>query len=207
MWNAECGALMSTPVTSANPYCTGTQFLEYYDARTVGQLLSDNDVPIGSLNDGTTNVNAAVVAASSRLVKFLGSASGRVEAAAFRGGRYTPEDLAGILTLGGNASNLLQELVANLTIGRLSRRRPDVQVMVMPQTNEAELFLAALEHGESIFPLDTVVQAGTLQETIDTASDVENRRLATVQAAPLFGRRGNRIGANVSGVGGSDGWW
>lgn len=178
---------MSIPVTTTTPYCSRAQFIGWYDARTVGQLLTDNDFPIAPDS----------VASNPLLASFLLAASGKLETAAFRGGRYTPADLtkiaAGSSTPGDTAASaFLSQITAGICMGMLVRRRPDVAVPAIPQIQEAELFLGALEQGEVIFPIDTVIAAGVEDDFVEQEQDILNRNLTTTLAAPLFGKRGNR---------------
>ena len=169
-----------TSVSGLTAYCTGSQFVSFYDARTTAQLLSDTDIPIA----------LTLVASNTTLANLLQTASGELESIALMGGRYLTADLQ---ALTGNAALFLAWLVAALTVPLLKQRRPELPADDFPQMKKAEAFLAALEEGKAIFPTAEAQTAGTMEDQIEVAQDVENRALVTWRAERLFGRRNNRI--------------
>ncbi len=169
---------MPTPVSSDDPYCTGAVLVQLYDWRVLSQLLSDTDAPLAT--SGTVATAA---------LPFLKAASGKVEMAAFTGGRYTAADLA---ALTGNMQAKLQRLVADIAVEEIYRRRGTQQVEPLPQFEEAGEVLEALANGWVIFGIAEVIDASTMDHTTDSAQDVENRNLVSFTAKRLFGTRNNR---------------
>ena len=169
-----------TSISALTPYCTGPQFVTFYDARPTAQLLSDTDIPIP----------IASVPTYPGLITLLMVASGKAESIALMGGRYQPADLQ---ALTGNSANLLAWLVAALTVPLLKQRRTDVAAPDFPQREEAQQWFAALEDGKTIFSTADAAAAGEMTDYVEQDFDVEARQLATYTAARLFGTRNNRI--------------
>lgn len=172
--------MTQTCISAANPYCTGAQFVTFYDARPTSQLLSDNDVPIA----------LASVPSDPTLASLLGVASGELESLALMGGRYQPADLQ---ALTGNSANLLAWLVAALTVPLLQQRRADVVAPEFPQRERAEQWLQALVEGKTIFSTQDAQAAGQMFDYVEQDYDVEQRQLTTFTCARLFATRNNRI--------------
>lgn len=175
---------MSTPVSNADPYCTAAQFLIYADWRTIADLCSDLDGrPLqADLVDASTTVGTI-------LVEFLAKASGDLESACFTGGKYTPEDIAGMT---GNQAATIRGIVANKALWYFFMRRPDIGIQVPQACQQADAFLNAIATGERVFGIQEAIDASHLEIEVETAQDVENRNLITRQADRLFGRRANR---------------
>lgn len=171
--------MAKTPLSSATSYCTGAQFLMFYDPTAVAMLLSDDGTPVADPENDPT------------LAEFLQSASGKVEAACLVGGKYAPEDLA---ALTGNMAGFLAQLVADLAWGPLYRRRPNFTPAEIPSEKEANQLLNALGAGTKIFGFVETVDAGVLELDEETTADVEERNMVTFQAQRYFGRRANRRG-------------
>lgn len=168
-----------TCISTLVSYCTGTQFIGFYDVRPTSQLLSDNDIPI----------SPASVATNPILGNLLLVGSGKFESLALMGGRYQPIDLTNLV---GASAQLLAWLVAAITVPLLKQRRADIAAPDFPQREEAEQWLAALQDGRTIFATQEAQQAGTIQDDVEVASDVEARQLTTYTALRLFGTRNNR---------------
>lgn len=186
-------------------YCSVVQFLKRYDARTVGDLVSD---------DGT-RVTPSGLSSNAVLLALLQEASAKVEAAAVVGNRYSPADLAEFANpttvgntamAGSNMSEFLAGIVAHLTMPLLYRRRPDATLPMMPQLEEAERLLNALADGVKIFGFQETMDAGIMDDEIETPTDVEARQLVTYTARRLFGTRNNRMWPQPTG-GSTNGWW
>ena len=171
---------MSTPISGSASYCSGAQFLVRFDVRTVAECLSDNDVPL----------DESSVATNTKLVSLLKGSSGKLEAAALLGGKYTPTDLA---ALTGNMAEWIADIVADLAAPKVLGRRfiefPDFA----ERLKEAEGVLSALAEGRLIFGLQEVIDAGVMDDTIESADVVEERNMITLQAGRYFGRRANRV--------------
>jgi hypothetical protein len=168
---------MGTPISSATAYCTPTQLLEFFDARQIGDLISDKGLRVSDMAiQFDPNVQAA-----------LQAASGEVEAACGVAGRYSPTDLAGLT---GNSAVLLQEMVAALAYGRLQRRRfPDKEV---PESvKEARAMLGQLREGVMVFGIKENQDAGNFDNPalfLDVAT-IQRVGLATYTAQRMYGQR------------------
>lgn len=173
--------MAKTPLSGDDPYCSGADFLLWYDIRTVKECLSDDDL--------ATPISDGAVPTNPKLVAILQGASGKLEAAVMMGGKYTPTDLA---TLTGNSLSWMKSIVADLAAPKVLGRRftefPDFQ----KRLEEAEGVLVALSKGELIFGLQENVDAGILDSYVETPTDVEEREMITYQARQYFGRRANR---------------
>lgn len=172
-------------ISGVAAYCSADQFLTFYDWRSVGKLLEDLEAA------GTpTLTSRTAVAGSSALALVLQRASGKVEKACFKGGRYTAADL---IALGAtNAGIELAGTVADLAMWEVFKRRPDRDAKKPEACGYAEQVLAQLADGEMIWPLQQVADAGHLNsETIDPR-DVEARNDRTVAADRYFGMRNDR---------------
>lgn len=166
------------------PFVTGAQFIVMYDWRTPAMLLSDTDTALATATD---------VANNTTLLEILMEAAGQIEMATSKGNRYQPSDLT---TLAGSTTVMgsrLRRLNADIAMEMLWRRRPDKEMPAMPQFEEAQAILASLENGDLVFGFQQTMDAGIVQDYVETASDVDNRNLPTFIAQNLFGRRGNRI--------------
>jgi hypothetical protein len=171
-----------TVASSASAYCTAADFLVRYDTRSVAELLSDTGTAVASGD----------VEANTKLATILRQASGKVEAAVFLGGKYDKEDLEALEASGTNGSQMLAGLVCDIAFGILVRRRPDAEMPVPPQCQEAEEMLGALAAGEEIFPFTETKEAGQATVETDTPADVEARNQPSYQARGMWGTRQNR---------------
>lgn len=171
---------MSTLVSGVLPYCSGLQFLDRYDVRTVAQCLPDTNADMDLLQ----------VAASTRLKKLLMGSSGRLEAAALKGGKYTPADLA--LLTACNMGEWIADIVADLAAPKVLGRRFMEFADYAARLKEATDVLSALADGEAIFGLQETIDAGVLNSQVETPAEVEARNMITLQADRYFGTRSNR---------------
>lgn len=173
--------MAQTPNGGANPYLTAARLWLYRDARPVLDLLADDDTrPTRSdAEDATTDAGKVLAAA-------LAAASGDVEQHAMDGGKYLPEDLAAIVTAGGNGAALVERLIATLAFWHLTQRRYPAASPEDAGATAALDNLKALRAGEVIFGTVEAVAAGN--ESVTTLDPGDNRR--TVRAAArLFGNR------------------
>lgn len=171
-------------VVSGSSYCTPTQFGQRYDVRSLAQRLSDDGTDVSDpLND-------------TKLAAILKEASGKVEAAALVGERYTPTDLAELQELVNGATTnmceMLAGLVADLAIPIIFKRRPEI-LPQFPQVQEAQLFLKALAEGEKIFGFQETMDAGHMDSEYEEPATIANRNLFSYQARRFFGTRGNMM--------------
>lgn len=162
--------------TSASPYCTPSAALLYVDWRTPANLLSD---------DGTRLADSGAVASSAAWAELLLAASGEVEAAALRGKRYTPADLAAMT---GAQAARLRELVARLAVGKLVFRRPGLYPTVPQDVQDARAALELLANGERVFGFVETMEAG-LPGSVNVESADPADMLVTGLADRFFGSR------------------
>lgn len=176
---------MAFTVNSASSaFCTGAQFVVIFDWRTAADLLSDTDAGL---------TNSAAVQNSTVLSELLMEAAGQIEMATSRGNRYQPSDLTALAASSTVAGSRLRRLNAAIAMEFLWRRRPDKEMPAMPEFEEAQVMLEALEKGEKIFGFQETMDAGVVQDYVETPQDVEARNLPSFVAQNLFGRRNNRI--------------
>jgi hypothetical protein len=125
-------------------YASAADLQEYYDWREIGDLISDSGEQVSAL-DQVTAGNMY----HTRLSRFLDRASGEVEAALLRGGRYTPTDLAGLT---GNARELLRGIVCEFVVLYLFERKPLYKPDMLEQFRKAKTErLGLLASGTNIF--------------------------------------------------------
>lgn len=171
--------MAQTPLTSSTTYLSATQFLLRVDRRTVADLCSDTG----------TAVDADALAADANLAAALLDASGEVEAAAMKGARYTPSDLA---ALTGAAQARLFRLITRIALGLLYERRPDKGKP--PESYQLALDqLQELRDGVMVFGTVETADAQTMEATTETTQDVEARNGITFISRRFFGRRSNRM--------------
>ena len=167
---------MSSTISSTTSYVTPAQFLQFVDSRWTGDRVGDTGVRVSASNL-LTDPNLAAI---------LSAASGKLEAALFRSGRYTLQDLQSI---SGQSLSYLQQLVSYVAAWMLWVRRP--MGAPLPQAwTEALTELESLAKGEWIFGLDTKATAG-LRITI-TAPNHLGQSLPTplsTRAHRLLGQR------------------
>jgi phage gp36-like protein len=123
------------------PYATPAELLVRYDARRVGDLVSDT-------GDRDTNPVASPV-----LAACLDDASGHIDSACRVGGRYSTTELD---TMVGNGSSLLIRLTCDIAYGLLVARRgysaTDQQAMA-PNYKPALDMLELIRKGERVFDI------------------------------------------------------
>lgn len=170
--------MAKTVLTSATSYLPASEVAVRHDVRILGDLLGD----LGA------RLDAAAVAASANLAAILLDASGIVESACLRGGRYTPVDLQ---ALTGAGLRFLYRLMDGLVFSMCwERRYPEKE---LPAWCEFSLkALEMLEAGERIFSFQETADAGRTTHEVENEDDVVNRNGITYQADRFFGRRSNR---------------
>lgn len=129
-------------------YASIANLLARYDRRDIVALVSDSEHAALALDLST---DPAITTA-------LADASGDIEAALLRGGRYTTDDLD---ALTGNSASLLQRMTCDITMQYLMQRRPDRNPdRLEKQQDLSRAHLRRLAKGEDIFDIDAVVDAG-----------------------------------------------
>jgi hypothetical protein len=174
---------MPTPVTSATPYCTAEQLLDYADARELGDWAANylQRASEGELLNPASD-------AGRRVAQCLLAASGSLESACLAGGRYTPGDLN---ALTGAAKEYLVALVARLTVWELAKRRYPVTAdpEKVPAAKESLDALEALRTGQHVFGLADQIDAGAGTEAVALVNKNDPNRLVN-RNRRLFGFRG-----------------
>ncbi len=126
-------------------YATGEEFLARYDARLVGDLVSD------------TGVNVQSAANNANLLALLEDASGAIDSAVYVGDRYTPLQMA---NLSDTAAAFCRRLCCDLTLIYLKRRRgrfnKDTDGALQ---DEVDARLKALRDGEDLLLLQDQTEA------------------------------------------------
>jgi phage gp36-like protein len=141
-------------------YATPADLLMRKDARTIGQLVADDDTQEDS-TELQTDANA---------LQALQDASDMVDAACLMAGRYQPSDLSGMT---GSGSSLLKRIVCDLAATYLRRRR-SYEGDEWPEYQEAIDILERLRKGELIF--------GSVQAVIDDAQVIVDPLNAIIQS-------------------------
>lgn len=149
--------MAKTLLSSSTAFATGADLIVYRDWRHVADLVRDDDTRLPS---STSVANDATVA------KALSAASGLIETACFRGGRYTPSDLTQILS-GTVCKEFLVSMTCDLAFWiLLKRRKPDANPRNVAGVTEALDTLEKLKLGEAVFPFVEVGDAGVMDYTM-----------------------------------------
>lgn len=143
-------------------------------------------------DDGTRLTNSAAVVASANFAALVTDANGMLEAFALAGQRYSAADLSTLAGNTGPAHGLLCRVVADLTIYLAAERRPELRDHAPHCYERAEEWIRRLGEGEAIFPFTATAEAGRLDHTIITGTEVGDRDLTTVQVQGYLGRRADR---------------
>jgi len=171
--------MSQTVRSTATGYCSPSEMLEHYDKRLVGMLISDTGVPV---TDDAAIQNSNILRAA------LLQASAEVEAACYRGRRYSKEDLDAIYSSNTAAKRLLTWLVASIALYRLWQRRGDPKLVVGDFTFALQ-YLEALETGKRVFPLLETEEAGSKFGFIDI-KDVLDANDMAIKYRRLLGNVG-----------------
>lgn len=169
-----------TPNTTAVPYATGTDLVTKRDWRTVGDLITDNDV---------RPPNAAAVAASPIVADALLTASGEIESSCYYGGRYSTQDL---VALTGAGQALLKQICCDLAFWILKKRRsPALTPDQVSGAMEAFEKLDKLRLGEKIFPFEETADASLGETTVAIDPNSTTNPPVSSLARRYFGGRSN----------------
>ena len=148
-------------------YATAAQLLERYDARDIGDLVSDDDTPVPRpdlLTDG-------------KVAAALNDASGAIDSALMVGGLYSAADLAGLT---GNSQYRLICICCEIAMARLFSRRPlRWQEAYAKALELAEGHLDKLRCGQNTFGLPAQIAAGL--PSIDGPTTLEYQALNLVR--------------------------
>ncbi len=154
-----------TPASGSAPYCTPAEFFAYIDVRLLGDLVRD---------DGA-RLNVAGLSIDAIVATHLTAASGELESACVKGGRYAPADLK---NLAGNGHALLARLVAQLAFGSILARRGYPAETPAPVKDARDL-LALLGAGEAVLPFVETEAAGNPVSRFRTAQEILRAGLAS----------------------------
>jgi phage gp36-like protein len=143
-------------------FATAADMIARYDARTLGDLVTD---------DGN-QVAENALAANPKMTAALATATGQIKAAVLRAERYTTAELE---ALTGESQQYLKDLTCQIAFWCLWRRRPYIDDQ---QRNEvkasADEALELLRTGAHVFDIDRQKDAGTPKVETITRAEVEN---------------------------------
>lgn len=149
-------------------YAQNSDFIVRYDVRTVADLLSDTGAPVA----------AASVATNSVLSSLLQDASADIDAACFRGNRYTPAQL---IDLTGTSAQLLIRLCCDMGLLYLKRRRGRYKADVDGElAKSVDDRLKALANGENYLMLADQDEAAASTEQLDQTKMFRKQPMRTV---------------------------
>lgn len=155
-------------------YATPADMVLRYDARTLGDLVSDNGVRVAEVSL-TTNT---------KILSALEDASGEIDAALLKAKRYTSADLS---ALTGNSLAYLKALTCRIALGALWNRRPYVDDMERDEAlKQARIALERLRSGEHIFDNTDAKDAGLPDIVEPTMSSIERLNLTVDHARRGF---------------------
>ena len=155
-------------------YATNAQFLQRYDARIVGDLVSDTGNQVG----------AAELLDDPVLTALLASASGEIEAAILNGNRYTTTDLE---NLTGNSLAFLADLTCRVAYSKLWDRRPWANAERHAQAAQAaDLVLERLRKGQYALNVAETLDAGLVSNPSPSRITIEGMNLVVDQARRGF---------------------
>lgn len=156
-------------------YASVQNLIARYDARTVGQLVSDNNIAVPPIELAWNSVAQAA----------LDDASGEIEAALLRGERYSAADLA---ALTGNSAKHLIRICCDIAFWNLWDRRPWQRQD--PGRDDARKrsqdHLDRLAKGENVFNIAAVLDAGLPESTGPSAVELSNLNLIAYRARGHF---------------------
>lgn len=139
--------------------------LERYDARLLGDLVSDNGVAVA----------AGALPGHPVLLAVLEDASAAVDAAVFVGNRYTPAQMA---NLSATAAAFVRRLVCDLALIYIKRRRgrfdSDKDAALLKEVNAT---LDALRNGDDVLVSDQIDDPGPQLEGTEMVTVTRPRTL------------------------------
>lgn len=154
---------------------TPAEMLKRFDARMLGDLVSDADVRV----DGPELLTNANLQAA------IDDAWGEIIAALKRANRYTAADLT---ALTGESKQFLIRLNCKLALRNLHQRRrwdADDEIREVA-TSEADRMLKQLTSGERVLDIEDVKQAGVPTIAEQTVSSVQRANLVVDRARQGF---------------------
>lgn len=165
-------------------YATPAQMLQRKDARTLGDLVADDD----------RQVDATDLLTDANLQAALDDASGDIEAALLVGGKFTPAQLA---ALTGNSQKHLIRICCEVAMFHLLNRRPSSN----PEQWETyqkirESTLDPLRKGINVFNIEANIEAGVVSQRVPTVTDYEELNLWRDRMTGFYPPRQQRRATN-----------
>lgn len=162
-----------------------SDFLNYFDRRTTGELLDDDGNPVVD------------IASSPILLEFLLAASGQIGAACQVSGLYSPADLATIAASTDPSAGLLRRLTCTLAAVMLVQRRFDKLSSDYWAEREkwCEEYLERLRTGQRLFIAAQSDVVGAGQPSVDgpTACDYAYLNLLPDRVQNFYPNRAQRL--------------
>ena len=161
-------------------YATGADLVVRYDVDLIGDLAQDGREPL----DATVVPNHANVLAA------LADASGEIDVALRCGDRYLPEQLE---TLTGNSRNHLIRITCSIAMSLLFERRPGMKPEIAEAVSKkAREHITALNKGDNVFGIQSVIDSGTIETATIATIDIENLNLLPQRMPRYFPRTDQR---------------
>lgn len=130
------------------PLCAPSDFLLRYDARVVGELVSDANTRVAAVDLATNDV----------VLTALADAEADLQTALLTGGRYSADDLSG---LSGSSLTKAKRVISDIAIEYLKERRGNRDPERAKVERENALApLDRLRRGENVFNLTPQIEAG-----------------------------------------------
>jgi hypothetical protein len=205
---------LSTNVSGITSWLPALEFLKRADPRTVSDLCSDLGIRNYTNPDGQT-INNTLLAADANLAAALSEASGEFESYVFRGERYTLADIQLLTTPQGtpptttNVQAFIYGLITRIVKMRVIDRRigMDPEAKVPEWYKSTQETLNRIAHGDLIFGLLEVQEAGLPEAEFMTEHDIRKVKMTSTVARPLFGRRAKDMHHGWgTGIPGQDNW-
>jgi len=142
-------------------YADTDDMIARYDERTITDLASDTGIPVSSPQT------------DAKVTQALAGASGAINAAVRAGDAYQVADLK---ALSGDDAAYLKDLVCDLAMGRLIKRRPEKYGEQFEKITKVALDeLEKIRKGAHVFPIPANVAAG--KPTVSGPSAIDFQRL------------------------------
>jgi len=195
-----------TPNSGSTTYLTPQEFLTRRDARSVYQYAtdSDGDPLLGGNSASTAAMIAALVNPATPqgaiLAALLMDASGMLESACLRSGRYSPADLA---ALTGNSAGYMKRILSSMVMYGLMTRRPGPTPpdTIVQDYTDAVKALSDLSEGTKIFAFAEAEAAGLPATRRYTIRDQISNDMISALYYPMFGTRAIARRGNFGGIG------
>ena len=150
-------------------YATPAQMLQRYDARTLGDLCSD---------DGT-QVSPSDLLSDPNLQAALDDGSGQIESSVLRGQRYQVSDLLALVAGTSNTRFTLIRLDCDIAMRLLSERRPwyELNEAYQQRLEQASKLLLDISIGKQVFDIAANQNASNPIVDTPTPQAIQNLNL------------------------------